>query len=214
VNEMWNRTLVYLGLREEPEEVYEETPARFDPEDDPHAEHAPERPRTSRSLVGAAAGPHADNGRPEVRASVRDDGEDGARSGSSRSGSSNSGDGADDSNVRSLRTGEAHVRTSERGSTRASRVALVEVAEFDDVESVGSRFRTGQPVLFDVRAGDKVAGQRVVDFVSGLTYASRGRLTKVGSRAFLLVPEGVELAEDERRRLRGLGYRLPLTGDA
>ena len=221
MSEMWNRTLVYLGLREESEEVYEEAPARFDPEDDPHAEHAPERPHDSRALVGAAAGSQGDNGRADTRASVRGDNDDDrARSGSSRS-SRDGDDGtprargsSEDSNVRSLRTGDPHVRPVERGSTRASRVALVEIEAFEDVESIGSRFRTGQPVLFDIRAGGKGDGQRVVDFVSGLTYASRGRLTKVGSRAFLLVPDGVELADDEQRRLRGPGYRLPVAGDA
>jgi cell division inhibitor SepF len=222
MSEMWNRTLVYLGLREEPEELYEETPARFDPQDDPHAEHAPERPRGSRALVGAAAtGPRAENGRPEPRGSTRNDtDEDRRRSGSSRSEREAVGDAArertstDDSNVRSLRSGDPHVRGVEHGSTRAARVALVEVAAFDDVESIGSRFRTGQPVLFDIRPGDTADARRVVDFVSGLTYASRGRLTKVGSRAFLLVPDGVELSDDEQRRLRGLGYRLPVAGDA
>lgn len=221
MSEMWNRTLVYLGLREEPEELYEEGPARSAREDGPHAEHAPERPRSSRALVGAAAGGHADDGRSEVRASARDDADDErSRSSGPRSdrdggeATPNARSSSDDSNVRSLRTGETHVRAVERGSTGASRVALVEVVAFEDVESIGSRFRTGQPVLFDIRAEDKADGQRVVDFVSGLTYAVRGRFTKVGSRAFLLVPDGVEIDDDEQRRLRGLGYRLPVAGDA
>jgi cell division inhibitor SepF len=220
VSEMWNRTLVYLGLREEPEEMYEEAPERFDPEDDPHAEHAPERPRSSRTLVGATAGHRNDNGRPETRGNPRNGDDDRGRSGSTRSERDATDDASgdrgssDDSNVRSLRSGDPHVRPIERGSTRAARVALVEVEVFDDVESVGSRFRTGQPVLFEIRSSDKADGQRVVDFVSGLTYAVRGRLTKVGSRAFLLVPEGVDLSDDEQRRLRGLGYRLPMASDA
>jgi cell division inhibitor SepF len=218
VSEMWNRTLVYLGLREEPEELYEEAPARSEPADDPQTDRPQDRPRSSRSLVGAAAGGRAEDGRAGVRGEDADD----ERSRTGASGSDrDAGDGAprgrssaDDSNVRSLRTGDPLVSAVERGSTRASRVALVEVAAFDDVESIGSRFRTGQAVLFDIRAEGQADGQRVVDFVSGLTYAVRGRLTKVGSRAFLLVPEGVELDDDEQRRLRGLGYRLPVAGDA
>ena len=227
MSDMWNRTLVYLGLREEPEELYDEAPERFDPQDDPHAEHAPERPRTSRTLVGATAAPRPGDGRSDVRGSTRHGDDDRPRTGSSRSepandsrdrdpGDGSPGDGSpgDDSNVRALRSGEAHVRPVERAPVRAARVALVDVERFDDVESIGSRFRTGQPVLFDIVAGDRTSGQRVVDFVSGLPYASRGRLTKVGSRAFLLVPDGVEISEDEQRRLRGLGYRLPVAGDA
>jgi cell division inhibitor SepF len=173
---MWNRTLVYLGLREEPDEAYEGLPERFDPEDDPHAEHAPERP--------ASRGPRheEDPDEPEPR----------PRSGRGR-----------DSNVRPLRdAGGARDR-------RPARAAIVEVSSFDDAEAIGSRYRMGQPVLFDVSLADGATGRRVVDFVSGLTYALRGRLSKVGTKAFLLVPEGVELSNDERRRLGDLGYRLP-----
>lgn len=203
MSEMWNRTLVYLGLREEPEEMYDEVPDRFDAEDDPHAEHAPERPRSSRTLVGASAGPRTGETRGAPRAQRDRPNEPAGEHGP-----------VEDSNVRALRTGDPHVRAVGGGSTRAARVSLVDVEAFEDVEAIGSRFRTGQPVLFDIRPGDRTSGQRVVDFVSGLTYASRGRLTKVGSRAFLLVPEGVELSDDEQRRLRGLGYRLPVASDA
>jgi cell division inhibitor SepF len=190
---IWNRTLVYLGLREEPEEAYDELPDRFVPEEDPHAQHAPPRgaerasdrprsepvrPRFERQAVGVGA--------PAEPATVS-------------------------SNVRPLRGAEGHVRAVPAGGT--ARAALVEVEVFEDVEAIGARYRTGQPVLFDLsRAGSQTA-RRVVDFVAGLTFALRGRLTKVGNRAFLLVPDGIELPADERRRLGELGYRLPQGSD-
>ena len=212
---MWNRTLVYLGLREEPEEMYDEGPERFDPEHDPHAEHAPERPRSSRTLVGANAVPSANDGRGGRTPGSDDRNPSGAARGDrDPADPGQPREGSGDSNVRALRTGDPHVRSVAGGSSRAARVALVEVQAFEDVEAIGSRFRTGQPVLFDIIPGDRTMGQRVVDFVSGLTYASRGRLTKVGARAFLLVPDGVLLDDDEQRRLRGLGYRLPVAHDA
>lgn len=215
MSEMWNRTLVYLGLREEPEEMYDDVPERFDPEDDPHAEHAPQRPGTSspRPLVGATTRPRAD------ARSARGEGEgrsqtetgrptrDPAVTETDRSSSS-------DSNVRALRAGEKRVRAANGGSSISARVGLVDVDTFEDVEAVGSRFRTGQPVLFEVVSEDRTTGRRVIDFVSGLTYASRGRLTKVGRRAFLLVPDGVEVSEEEQQRLLGLGYRLPVSRNA
>jgi cell division inhibitor SepF len=52
----------------------------------------------------------------------------------------------------------------------------------------------------------------VVDFIAGLTYASHGKLTKVGRRAFLLVPDGVDLPADDQRRLSDLGYRVASAG--
>lgn len=156
---IWHRTLIYLGLREEPEEGYDELPERVVPDLD--------------------AG-----GDPPRTPSPREEAE-----------------------VHPLRPRDVHVRPV--ASAAGAPVAVVEIATFDDVEAVAARYRSGQPVLFDLAGADRVDARRVVDFVSGLTYALDGSLTKVGARAFLLVPDGLELADDERGRLSTLGYRLP-----
>jgi len=101
------------------------------------------------------------------------------------------------SNVRPLRAGL---------DVSSERVAVVQVRVFDDVEAIGSRYRLRHPVLFDVSACSREVARRTVDFVSGLTYASRGTLRRTAPRAFLLVPEGLDIPLDERRRLAQLGY--------
>jgi cell division inhibitor SepF len=158
----WNRTLVYLGLKEEPDEAYDE-------------------------VVGSATGA-------DERAS-------GAGLATERS--------RGDVTVRQLRPSPG---ADEGASSASVRAAVVEIGDFEDVESVGARYRTGQPVVFDASTSDPSTARRVVDFVSGMTYVSRGSLSKVGSRAFLLVPDGVHLPDDERRRLAGLGYRVTGSG--
>jgi cell division inhibitor SepF len=184
-NGLWHRTLIYLGLKEEPEEGYDELPERFDPEDDPHAEHAPARPRPASSRPAPSPSREA-RGTHEASPASADD---------------------EEATVRPLRTGDVHVRAVP--SVPVARAAVVELAAFDEVEAVGARYRTGQAVLFDLASAPAAEARRIVDFVSGLTYVSRGQLTKVGGRAFLLVPDGVHLPAEERRRLGDLGYRLP-----
>jgi cell division inhibitor SepF len=183
---IWHGTLVYLGLKEEPEEGYDELPERFVPEDDPHAEHAPARPTPLHESDRSAAA------RPSAKTS--------ASAGSAA---------AAPANVHALHP-DVHVRAV--ASSPVVRAAIVEVATFDDVEAVGSRYRTGQPVLFDLAAAPAPTARRVVDFIAGLTYASHGKLTKVGRRAFLLVPDGVDLPADDQRRLSDLGYRVASAG--
>lgn len=177
---MWHRTLIYLGLREEPEEDYDGVPEHFVPEDDPHAEHAAPRPRGRQhdDRAGQARGAAGD-----VRL-------------------------ADSGRVRAVpeREEDSYVRAVP--SISVARAAVVNLNGFDDVPAVGSRYRTGQAVLFDCAGASAADARRVVDFVSGLTYALHGSLTKVGTRAFLLVPDGVQLPADERRRLADLGYRV------
>ncbi|WP_052667690.1 cell division protein SepF [Nitriliruptor alkaliphilus] len=181
---LWYRTLVYLGLKEEPEEGYDDPPERVVGGDEPRV-----RGEVTHQRFDPVGDPDVD----EPRRRSRDDDRGGA---------------ADDGreNVRPLRVADA---ASVRSHGGAVRLAVVDVGRFEDVEEVGSRYRTGQPVLFDVSGADGAAARRVVDFVAGLTYALRGRMAKVGTRAFLLVPDGVELPDDEARRLTALGYRLP-----
>jgi cell division inhibitor SepF len=171
----WRKTLVYLGLVEEPDEYEELTAAPPPPRDD-----EPARGRSRRALAtdGADREPY-----PEPLPSEPERA----------------------SNVRPLRAAEAaHLRPM-NGATPA-RVSIVEVGSFDDCEVIGVRYRAGQPVVFDLGAVDAPVARRVLDFVSGVTYALRGQLTRVGERAFLLVPAGVEVTDDEQRRLVDLGY--------
>lgn len=151
----WRKTLVYLGLVEEPEE-HDELPQRFD-----DRRRAPEQPSRA----------EPDPVRP----------------------------------LRLQEPGSPHVRAMQPDA--ATRTAVVDVASFDDCERIGTRYRSGNPVVFDLSEVDRDLGRRVLDFVSGVTFALRGSLTKVGSRAFLLVPDGVEISAEDRRRLESLGFR-------
>lgn len=153
---VWHKTLVYLGLVEEPEE-HDELP-----EDLPGGE----RP----DLRGDEHGRRPQNVRP----------------------------------LRSAEPGAPHVRAMASGDI--VRVAIVEVGSFDDCEVIGSRYRGGQPVVFDLSGVDRATARRVLDFVSGTTYALRGRLRRAGARAFLLLPEGAQLPPEETRRLAAMGY--------
>lgn len=202
---MWNRTLVYLGLREEPEEMYDELPSRFVPEDDPYAQHAPDREDgRRRELAVEPPEPVRERELAVSGAPERRDRPESVRSAPVRTARPDPVAVVEDveDNVRPLRSADRAART-------VSRVAQVEVTTFDDVEAVGARYRTGQAVLFDLSRATGGTPRRVVDFVAGLTYALRGELTKVGARAFLLVPEGARVTAEERRRLTELGYRLP-----
>lgn len=106
------------------------------------------------------------------------------------------------------RAGGGNVRPLRLASSAAERTEIVAVESFDDCEQIARRYRDGQPVLFDLAGVDRTTARRVIDFVSGATYVLRGQLTRVASRAFLLVPDGVVVPDEERLRLEARGYRL------
>jgi cell division inhibitor SepF len=188
---LWYRTLVYLGLKEEPEDGYDGVPAHgheatesgIAPAPAPRREPAP-APRRERRVAHERFDPVDDPELAPSRAAV-----------------------TAESNVRALRVAQA---APERG---VARLVVVDVDRFEDVEAVGSRYRTGQAVLFDVTGAERSDARRVIDFVAGLTYALRGSMDRVGTRAFLLVPDGVDLPAHELDRLRTLGYRVPTGSD-
>ena len=175
---IWGRTLVYLGLREEADD-HGDWQALEDADVDVDVESVRYSPTGRASGSGSGSGP---GGGERVVTPVT------GADGRTRS---------EVSNVRPLRSGL---------DVSSERVAVVQVQVFDEVETIGARYRLRNPVLFDVSGCSREVARRVVDFVSGLTYASRGSLRRTAPKAFLLVPEGVDIPLDERRRLAQLGY--------
>jgi cell division inhibitor SepF len=116
------------------------------------------------------------------------------------------------SNVTRLPSSDVHVLPVPRGAT--VRVEIVTISAFDEVEQVGRAARAGELVLFDLRDADATTARRVIDFASGIVYALHGKLDRVGPRAFLLRPRGVEVPAEERQRLDERGYQVPAGSEA
>ncbi len=168
---IWERTLVYLGLREEPEDHVE-----WDVLESADAASVPSRP----------------TGRPVVRPPDASP--------------------APVAGVRPLRGVPAQAASP--APRDPDRVAVVQVRVFDDVEAVGQNHRAGRPVLFDVSGCERPVDRRVIDFVSGVTYASGGSLRRLTRGGFLLMPAGVTLGAAERERLARLGFPVDADGGA
>lgn len=98
--------------------------------------------------------------------------------------------------------GEGGVRTIPASSEP---VYVVESTGFNDAQKIGERFRSGQPVIINLQQVDRDTARRIVDFASGLTFALRGSMQKVGEQVFLVTPANVEVSPDEMERLRRRG---------
>lgn len=215
---MWRKTLVYLGLVEEPDE-YDEMPERFEEQaraarpamhdsTGPISVVRPDRDEQDFGLGAVAAqaggggfrssGGGGDLTEPVAR--VPDDGGDGPRAGGGRG----RDDGGGASNVRQLRP-EDGGQAMPAGLGR--RVAIVAVTDYEEsAREVGTRFRQGSPVIFDLTDAPTDARKRVLDFVAGTIFALNGEMMKVGARSFLVVPRGTDIPEREWTRLAALGY--------
>jgi cell division inhibitor SepF len=74
---------------------------------------------------------------------------------------------------------------------------------FNDAQKVADRFKAGQAVAMDLGDVDRELARRLIDFCSGLCYASNGNMERVGAQVYLISPGGVEVPAEERRRLGG-----------
>ena len=72
---------------------------------------------------------------------------------------------------------------------------------FGDAKELADEFKAIVPVVMDLQSVDRELARRLIDFASGICYAMDGSMEKIASQVFLLIPVGVEVSADERRRL-------------
>ncbi len=74
---------------------------------------------------------------------------------------------------------------------RPLQMMIVEPETFDDSQSIADYLRDRKPVVINFESTAPDVSKRVVDFISGATYALDGNIQKVGKDIFLCVPSNV-----------------------
>ncbi|HWR41311.1 MAG TPA: cell division protein SepF [Patescibacteria group bacterium] len=98
-------------------------------------------------------------------------------------------------NVVSLST----VQTKSEGRDhRQVRVVVVEPASFDDAQTIADHLKLRKPVVVNLENTDSDIAKRMIDFISGTTYALNGTIQKVGHHIFLCAPSNVDVAYNTR----------------
>jgi len=77
---------------------------------------------------------------------------------------------------------------------KAMRVVVVEPAAFDEVQAIALNLRNRRPVIVNLEQTDREIARRIVDFLSGATYALGGSMQRVGGAIFLFAPHNVDVA--------------------
>ena len=79
------------------------------------------------------------------------------------------------------------------------KVIVIEPRSFDDVQQVANCLKEKKPVVINFEHTDADAAKRIIDFVSGTTYALSGDIKKVGRNVFLCAPSNVNVAYSQER---------------
>lgn len=81
------------------------------------------------------------------------------------------------------------------------KVMVIEPKSFDDAQQVANDLREKKPVVINFEKTDATDAKRIVDFISGTTYALNGEIKKIGNNVFLCAPSNVNVSymEEERK---------------
>jgi cell division inhibitor SepF len=181
---IWQKTMVYLGLKDEDDDFaygdeYAESYEEYEEPEHP-APRPVARPERERPLREPAPVRTADA--PRVRALPADE------VGISRD------------------TGPTPMIRPVLATS--ARVHVVEPQGFNDAQEVGDRLKADQPVIINLQGLGRDLQRRLIDFSSGLTYAVGGTMSRVADQVFLLTPSNVEVSQEEKERLQARGlYR-------
>lgn len=88
---------------------------------------------------------------------------------------------------------------------RQMKVVVSEPRVFEDVQGLAENLKNRRPVIVNLEKAEPELAKRVVDFISGATYALNGTLQKVGSGIFLVVPSNMDISSDLGDQLKERG---------
>ena len=81
-------------------------------------------------------------------------------------------------------------------------VVVIEPRSFDDAQQVAVNLQKKKPVLLNFEKTEKSVASRIIDFISGTTYALNGDIKKISNNVFLCAPHNVNVSYSEE------GHRL------
>lgn len=76
---------------------------------------------------------------------------------------------------------------------RQVRVMVAEPRDFDDVREIVDNLKNRRPVIVNLENAEAELARRVLDFVSGATYALDGKMQKVGKSIVVTVPSNMDI---------------------
>ena len=96
---------------------------------------------------------------------------------------------------------------------RQSHVVVVEPRCYDEVQGVADHLKNRRSVIVNLENADVELAKRVVDFMSGTTYALNGNMQKVGNGIFVFVPSNVDITAEIKEQQKDKGFLTWMRND-
>ncbi|GBG93943.1 cell division protein SepF [Ligilactobacillus salitolerans] len=104
--------------------------------------------------------------------------------------------GQDDGAYRPQKSRVMSIRNGKNGEVIPKKIMLFEPGIFSDVKAIASRLLSGEAVVVNFQKMDNQQARRVVDFLSGVTFAIDGEISRIGEAIFLCTPHDFTVEGD------------------
>ncbi|MGI6436125.1 MAG: cell division protein SepF [Syntrophomonadaceae bacterium] len=98
-------------------------------------------------------------------------------------------------------------------TNKTMKVVVCEPESFDEVQMLADHLKNRKQVILNFENTPKDLSQRILDFLSGTTYALEGNSQQLGHDIFIFTPSNVEIARDARSIMRKHGFGSIFGGD-
>lgn len=96
--------------------------------------------------------------------------------------------GAAEHHVPEVRSGRNVVSLPTQQPQRKQEIVVLEPASFADAREIAETLKLKKCILLNMRKTDKELARRIVDFLSGISYAIEGQSQKVADQIYLFTP--------------------------
>lgn len=87
-----------------------------------------------------------------------------------------------------------------------SKITTVKPTSFDDAQTVANCLRDKIPVIINFENTNTEDAKRIIDFISGTTYAINGEIKKVSQNVFVCAPSNVTVTYTEEDKKAAGGF--------
>ena len=81
-------------------------------------------------------------------------------------------------------------------ATTQLKVVLVKPERFEAASEIADHLKEKRTVVINLESTNKDIARRLIDFLSGVAYASEGRIKKIAANTYIITPYHVEMVGD------------------
>lgn len=85
---------------------------------------------------------------------------------------------------------------------KAMKLVVVKPERFEQVQAIADHLKSRRPVIVNLEETEREVAKRIIDFMSGTTYALGGNMQKISAAIILFVPNNVDVAGDLESQLK------------